>query len=87
MTFFYNLISQGNDFIHKNQFLEILILIFIDSNIILFEDKEENLKNYINEILLEFRDFLMKLDYSEGWKNLQLTSGEDFSKCRFMRIN
>jgi hypothetical protein len=87
LTFFYNLISQGKSFIKKNQFLEILILIFIDSNIYLFENKNDLIQENFMEIKEEFRDFLMKLDYSQGWQKLQLKSGEDFSKCRFLNLN
>lgn len=86
LTFFFHLISQDQPFIRKNQFLEILVLVFIDTNIFLFENSEGALQAKIEDIMLEFRDFLMKLDYSGGWESVQLETGEDFSKCRFLKF-
>lgn len=86
MVFFFNLISQGKDFIRKNQFLEILILVFIDSNLFLFSPEKGVLQDNLEEVLVEFRDFLMKLDYSGGWTQVQLASGLTFNNCRFLKI-
>lgn len=83
LDFFFNLISQRRDFIHKNQFLEILILVFIETRVNDLESFSGELSTQSDFVVNAFRDFLITLDYSGGWEKLQAESGLMFSRERF----
>ena len=86
LDFFFDLISQRHEFIFKNQFLEILILVFIETRLNDFESFSGKLISQSDFVVNAFRDYLITLDYSDGWEKLQVKSGLMFSRERFFHF-